>query len=95
MNLSAESWIFIYMLGMIVMMYFFVIRPGKKKNKKTKELHDSVAVGDVISTLGGIIGTVVERDKDYCTIRIDDNKDVTMRIVIQAVHSIMLKHDAN
>lgn len=95
MNFSAESWIFIYIIGMLVMLYFFVIRPGQKKNKKQREMHDSVAVGDVISTLGGIIGTVVERDADYITIRIDDKHDVTMRLVIQAVHSIMLKNDAN
>lgn len=95
MNFSAESWLFIYLIGMVVLMYFFIIRPGKKKNKQQRELHDSVAVGDVISTLGGIIGTVVERDADYITIRIDDEKDVTMRLVIQAVHSVMLKHDAN
>ncbi len=91
--MPMESWLFVYVVGMLVMLYLMMIRPGKKKNKQMREMHESVAVGDVISTLGGIIGTVVARDEDYATIRIDDKNDVTMRIVIQAVHSIMLKAD--
>ena len=74
-------------------MYFAVILPGKRKNKKTQQMHDAVKVGDTISTIGGILGTVTERDGDTVTLLIDENTGTTMRIVIYAVQSIVEKAD--
>lgn len=74
-------------------MYFAVILPGKRKNKKTQQMHDAVKVGDTISTIGGILGTVTERDGDTVTLLIDGNTGTTMRIVIYAVQSIVEQAD--
>ena len=74
-------------------MYFAVILPGKRKNKKTQQMHDAVKVGDTISTIGGILGTVTERDGDTVTLLIDENTGTTMRIVIYAVQSIVEQAD--
>lgn len=41
-----------------VVFYFFIIRPENKRKKKMNELQSSLAVGDEITTIGGIIGTV-------------------------------------
>ena len=88
-----ELWkvMLIYVLGLVLLLYFLTILPGKRKNKKTREMHDSVAVGDTISTIGGIIGRVVERDGDGVLLRIDENNGTTMRIVIFAVQSVVEK----
>ena len=75
-------------------MYFAVILPGKRKNKKTQQMHDAVKVGDTISTIGGILGTVTERVGDTVTLLIDENTGTTMRIVIYAVQSIVEQADA-
>ena len=91
-----ELWkvMLIYVLGLVLLLYFLTILPGKRKNKKTREMHDSVAVGDTISTIGGIIGTVTERDGDTVVIRIDEKTGTTMRIVIFAVQSVIEQADA-
>ena len=88
-----ELWkvMLIYVLGLVLLLYFLTILPGKRKNKKTREMHDSVAVGDTISTIGGIIGRVVERDEDSALLCIDENNGTTMRIVIFAVQSVVEK----
>ena len=39
-------------------MYFFMIRPENKKRKAAEQMRNSLAVGDVITTIGGIVGTV-------------------------------------
>ena len=52
-----------------------------------------VKVGDTISTIGGILGTVTERDGDTVTLLIDGNTGTTMRIVIYAVQSIVEQAD--
>ena len=48
---------------LVVVFYFFLYRPQKKQEKETTEMRNSIELGDVISTVGGIIGVVV-RIKD-------------------------------
>ena len=84
----------IYVVGVVILLYFLTILPGKRKNKKTRQMHDAVKAGDTISTLGGIIGTVTERDGDTVVIRIDEKTGTTMRIVIFAVQSVIEQADA-
>ena len=43
---------------MFAAMYFFMIRPENKKRKAAEAMRSSLAVGDVITTIGGIVGTV-------------------------------------
>ena len=87
------DFVLIYSVGLLALMYFAVILPGKRKNKKTQQMHDAVKVGDTISTIGGILGTVTERDGDTVTLLIDENTGTTMRIVIYAVQSIVEQAD--
>ena len=87
------EFVLIYSVGLLALMYFAVILPGKRKNKKTQQMHDAVKVGDTISTIGGILGTVTERDGDMVTLLIDENTGTTMRIVIYAVQSIVEQAD--
>ena len=84
----------IYVVGVVILLCFLTILPGKRKNKKTRQMHDSVKAGDTISTIGGIIGTVTERDGDTVVIRIDEKTGTTMRIVIFAVQSVIEQADA-
>ena len=87
------EFVLIYSVGLLALMYFAVILPGKRKNKITQQMHDAVKVGDTISTIGGILGTVTERDGDTVTLLIDENTGTTMRIVIYAVQSIVEQAD--
>ena len=42
----------------IAVFYFFMIRPENKKKKQAAEMRAALKVGDVITTIGGIIGTI-------------------------------------
>lgn len=48
----------ILIVVMIAIFYFMLIRPENKKKKAAEELRNSLAVGDEVTTIGGIIGTV-------------------------------------
>ena len=51
----------IVMLVLImVVFYFFMIRPQMKKQKELKQFRESMAVGDKVVTIGGIHGKVLE-----------------------------------
>ena len=49
-------------------------------------MHDSSAAGDMVITIGGVVGRVVKKEGDYLTLVIDEEKEVTMRIVLYAVN---------
>lgn len=44
---------------MVAVFYFLLIRPENKRKKEAEQLRSNVKVGDQITTIGGIIGTVV------------------------------------
>lgn len=60
------------MLIMIVIMvavfYFMLIRPENKKKKETEAMRNAVKTGDRITTIGGLIGTVVNVKEDRIVI---------------------------
>ena len=43
---------------MFAMLYFFMIRPENKRKKEAENLRNSLSVGDEITSIGGITGTV-------------------------------------
>lgn len=58
---------------MLAMLYFFMIRPENKRKKEAQNLRDSLKVGDVITTIGGIVGTICKVDES--TIVIETSAD--------------------
>ena len=44
---------------MVAVFYFLLIRPENKRKKEAEQLRSNVKVGDQVTTIGGIIGTVV------------------------------------
>ena len=50
----------IMMVLMLAVMYFLLIRPENKRKKEAEQMRASVRKGDKITTIGGIIGTVVD-----------------------------------
>lgn len=43
---------------MFALMYFFMIRPENKRKKEAENLRNSLVVGDDVTTIGGITGTI-------------------------------------
>ena len=58
---------------MFAMLDFFMIRPENKRKKEAQNLRDSLKVGDVITTIGGIVGTICKVDES--TIVIETSAD--------------------
>ena len=49
----------IMLVVMLVVFYFMLIRPENKRKKEAEQMRASVKTGDKITTIGGIVGTVV------------------------------------
>lgn len=52
------------LLIMIAVFYFMLIRPENKRKKQAAQMRDELKVGDRITTIGGIVGTVVSIKDD-------------------------------
>ena len=54
----------IMLIAMVGIFYFMLIRPENKRKKEAEQLRSSLKVGDKITTIGGIVGTVVSVKED-------------------------------
>ena len=87
----------VVMVGVLIVLPMFT---NKRRNKAINDLHSSLRPGDVIKTVGGIVGTIKEIkdispvDKEMVVeTGVGDNK-CTMVFDIQAVYQVLSKVDA-
>ena len=59
---------------LIVLFYFLLIRPQRKRDKAEREMRNSIEVGDEISTIGGFIGRVVSIKDDVLVIETSNDR---------------------
>ena len=59
---------------LIVLFYFLLIRPQRKRDKAECEMRNSIEVGDEISTIGGFIGRVVSIKDDVLVIESSNDR---------------------
>jgi len=75
---------FLPLVAIVVVFYFFMIRPQMKKAKEQKKYIESLKKGDKILTIGGIYGKIVEvREDGSLIMEVEDG--TKMRISKNAV----------
>ncbi|MBQ9806618.1 MAG: preprotein translocase subunit YajC [Clostridia bacterium] len=79
-------------VAMIAIFYFVGIRPQKKQEKEANNMRNSLAVGDEITTIGGIIGKVVSIKDETCVIETTHER-TKIRILKTAISRIDVKVD--
>ena len=73
-------------------LYFFMIRPQKKKQKEEQRMRENLQVGDEIVTIGGIYGRVISLKDD--TIVIESQSDHSkLTIARWALQTNLTVHD--
>lgn len=73
-----------FLIGMIAVMYFFMIRPQSKRAKEQKQFAASIEVGEHIITSAGIHGTI-RRTNDDGTLQLEIHHGQFMTIDRSAV----------
>lgn len=80
----------IMMAGLALIMYFMIIRPEGKKKKEQEALRNSLHKGDKITTIGGIMGKIVDIKDDKIVLETGEDQ---VRIELQK-WSVMTNHTA-
>lgn len=85
------NWLSIAMIGLvIVVFYFLLIRPEKKRERAAQEMRSNLQVGDEVTTIGGIIGKVVSIKEE--TFVLETTRDRTrIRFLTTAIRSVDVK----
>ena len=71
-----------------VLFYFLLIRPERRKRAELSQMLDNLKKNDRVYTIGGIIGTVVNVNKDEVTLRVDDKSDTRLRLRRSAISTV-------
>ncbi|MDR1705583.1 MAG: preprotein translocase subunit YajC [Clostridiales bacterium] len=66
--------------GLFVAMYFFLIRPQRKRDKAQREMQQALRVGDKVLTTAGFYGKIVDVGSDAFIIEFGDNRGVRVPV---------------
>ena len=68
---------YVFLGGMAVVFYFFIMRPQQKRQKEAKELRENLKKGDEIVSSGGIVGKVIEVNNEQVVVDVDRGTKIT------------------
>ena len=77
------------MLGMLVLMIVFSMFSGRKEKKRKKEMLASLKKHDMVQTIGGAIGSIVEVKPDPVILKVDENSNTRVTYARHAVASVL------
>jgi preprotein translocase subunit YajC len=70
-GLSPQVVNIIFIVGLIAIFYFFMIRPQQQKQKKQKNFSENLKKGDTVVTVGGIHGKISAIEGDSVLLEVD------------------------
>lgn len=86
------SWI--YLGAMVLLFYFVLIRPNKKRQKERVQMLNKVKKGDKVITIGGLHGTVLDVTDERVTLKVNDNSRLVFeRSAINSITNVEEKEE--
>jgi preprotein translocase subunit YajC len=79
----------LFPIGLVVLLYFLMIRPQVKRQKEHKKMVEALAKGDEVTTSGGLLGRITELGDNFAQIEVAENVNVKIRRT--AVESVLPK----
>ena len=71
---AGSGSLLLMMVVMLAVMYFLMIRPENKRKKQAEEMRSSLKKGDQITTIGGIVGKIVQVTDENIVIETSDDR---------------------
>ena len=78
---------YIFILVLLVVMWFMLIRPQRRRQLESQRLLQSLSVGKEIVTAGGLYGTITSLDDDEARVEIADGVEV--RVAKRAIAGVL------
>lgn len=78
--------------GFMAIAYFLLIKPQKKRQKAIMDMRNNLKIGDIIITIGGVKGKIVELNDTDVVIETSDD-ETKIEFIKSAIHSIVSKSE--
>ncbi|MEH2942151.1 preprotein translocase subunit YajC [Lachnospiraceae bacterium KK002] len=91
---AAAGFSIIWILVMLVALYFMMIRPQQKENKRKNAMLAELAVGDTVLTTSGFYGMVIDITEDTVIMEFGNNKNCRIPMQKSAIAMVEKPEDA-
>lgn len=78
----------IYIVLIVAFIYFFMLRPQKKEQKKMTAMLSSLEIGDCILTSSGFYGTIIDITDDTVIVEFGNNKNCRIPMQKSAISAV-------
>lgn len=78
----------VWLVVLFAVMYFLMIRPQKKEQKKKELMLSEVAVGDTVLTISGFYGTIIDIVDDTVIVEFGNNKNCRIPMQKAAISEV-------
>ena len=75
--------------GLFALMYLFIIRPQRKRQKEHQDLVSGLSKGDEVVLNSGLLGKLIKVDENYVVVDTGNNNELKFQKV--AVHAVLPK----
>lgn len=87
-SLFGDQWFLFAMLGGIILLYVWMGRGRRKQEAKRQQMLAGLKKGDKVTSIGGVIGTVIEVREDEVLVKVDETNNVRMRFARWAIRGV-------
>ncbi len=91
---AAAGFSIIWILVTLVALYFMMIRPQQKENKRKNAMLAELAVGDTVLTTSGFYGMVIDITEDTVIMEFGNNKNCRIPMQKSAIAMVEKPEDA-
>lgn len=78
----------IWMVVLFAILYFMMIRPQKKEQKRLQAMLSAMEVGDSVVTTGGFYGVVIDMTEEDVIVEFGNNKNCRIPMRKQAIAEV-------
>jgi preprotein translocase subunit YajC len=79
------------LVGMMLLFYFLILRPEKKRAGSVKTMRESLKKNDRVLTTAGIYGVVtnIQRESNEVTIKVDEATNAKLRVTLESIVRVL------
>ena len=93
-NVGGTVGMLVWLVVLFGIMYFLMIRPQKKEQKKKDLMLNEVATGDTVLTTSGFYGTVIDIEDDTVIVEFGNNKNCRIPMQKAAIADLEKAEDS-
>ena len=93
-NVGGTVGMLVWLVVLFGIMYFLMIRPQKKEQKRKELMLSEVATGDTVLTTSGFYGTIIDIQDDTVIVEFGNNKNCRIPMQTAAIADVEKAEDA-